>query len=103
MFNITLNIINTNNQNRIIKNYSINALVNKCLIRPVLIIGAIFIAYTCALLAYLYLIFTSPAYNSDGTYTLVVIAFAFLIGLQIYNIFITPIASSIDTIFMALV
>jgi len=81
VFNITLNIINTNNQNRIIKNYSINTLVNECLIRPILIIGAIFIAYAYALLAYLYLIFTSPVYNSDSTYTPVIIAFTFLIGL----------------------
>ena len=84
-----------------IKNGGIDALVNECLIGPVLTMGATFIAYACALSAYLYLIFTSPAYNSSGTYTPVV-AFAFLIGLQICNIFITPIASGIDTIFVAL-
>jgi hypothetical protein len=66
-----------------IKNRGIDALVNECLIGPVLSMGATFIAYACALLAYLYLIFTSPAYNSDGSYTPVVVAFAFLIGLQV--------------------
>jgi hypothetical protein len=99
--NITLDIINTNNQNRIIKNRGINALINECLIGPILTIGATFITYACALLAYLYLIFTSPAYNSNSTYTPVVMAFTFLISLQIYNIFTTPIASGIDTIFVA--
>ncbi|XTI85140.1 plasma-membrane choline transporter-domain-containing protein [Cenococcum geophilum] len=84
-----------------IKNRGIDALVNECLIGPVLTMGATFIAYVCALLAYLYLIFTSPAYNSSDTYTLVVVAFAFLIGLQICNIFTTPIDSGIDTIFVA--
>ncbi|KAF2201058.1 DUF580-domain-containing protein [Delitschia confertaspora ATCC 74209] len=84
-----------------IKDRGIDALVNECLIGPVLTMGATFIAYFCAFVAYLYLIFTSPAYNQDGTYTPVVIAFAFLIGLQICNIFTTPLSSGIDTIFVA--
>lgn len=66
-----------------IKDRGVDALVNECLIGPVLSMGATFIAYACALLAYLYLIFTSPEYNSDGAYTPVVVAFSFLIGLQI--------------------
>jgi len=65
------------------KDRGIDALVNECLIGPVLSMGATFIGYACALLAYLYLIFTSPAYNANGGYTPVVVAFAFLIGLQI--------------------
>lgn len=84
-----------------IKNRGIDALINECLIGPVLTMGATFIGYACALLAYLYLIFTHPAYNSNGGYTPVVVAFAFLIGLQIANIFTTPLASGIDTIFVA--
>jgi hypothetical protein len=103
-----------------IKDRGIDALVNECLIGPVLSMGATFIAYACALLAYLYLIFTSPAYNADGGYTPVVVAFAFLIGLQICKldgqvlvdgrvltcvpgkIFTTPLSSGIDTIFVAM-
>ncbi|KAF2019440.1 DUF580-domain-containing protein [Aaosphaeria arxii CBS 175.79] len=85
-----------------IKDRGIDALVNECLIGPVLSMGATFIAYACALLAYLYLIFTSPAYNQDGAYTPVVVAFAFLIGLQVCNIFTTPLSSGIDTIFVAM-
>lgn len=87
---------------KMIKNRGIDALVNECLIGPVLSMGSTFVGYSCALLAYLYLIFTSPAYNSDGDYTPVVVAFAFLIGLQICNIFTTPLGSGIDTIFVAM-
>ncbi|KAH9868933.1 putative choline transporter, neither null mutation nor overexpression affects choline transport [Plenodomus biglobosus] len=87
---------------KMIKDRGIDALVNECLIGPVLSMGSTFVGYSCALLAYLYLIFTSPAYNSDGGYTPVVVAFAFLIGLQICNIFTTPLGSGIDTIFVAM-
>lgn len=84
------------------KNRGIDALVNECLIGPVLTMGASFVAYACALLAYLYLVFTDPAYNSNGDFTPVVIAFAFVVGLQIANIFTTPINSGIDAIFVGL-
>jgi hypothetical protein len=87
---------------RMIKDRGIDALVNECLVGPVLSMGAFFVAYSCALLAYLYLIFTSPAYNATGTYTPVVVAFAFVIGLQICQIFTTPLSSGLDTIFVAM-
>lgn len=83
------------------KNRGIDALVNDCLIGPVLTMGSTFVAYLCALLAYLYLEFTKPAYNDGGTFTPVVLAFAFLIGLQVCQIFMTPIGSGVDTIFVA--
>lgn len=97
-----LHIMHVLTLRRMIKDRGIDALVNECLIGPVLSMGATFIAYACALLAYLYLIFTSPAYNRDGSYTPVVVAFAFLIGLQICKIFTTPLSSGIDTIFVAM-
>ncbi|PKS10369.1 hypothetical protein jhhlp_002120 [Lomentospora prolificans] len=86
---------------KLIKDRGIDALVNECLVGPVLTFGALFVAYACSLLAYLYLIFTKPAYNDDGNYTAVILLFSFLIGLQIANIFTTPISSGIDTIFVA--
>lgn len=52
-------------------------------------------------LAYLYLVFTDPGYNRNGDFTPVVVAYAFLIGLQITNCFTTPLSSGIDTIFVA--
>ncbi|KAF5718771.1 PNS1 [Fusarium globosum] len=86
---------------KMIKDRGIDALINDCLIGPVLSFGALFIAYACGLLAYLYLYFTDPPYNSDGQYTAVVMAFSFLIGFQIANIFTTPISSGVETIFVA--
>ncbi|KAI0446851.1 duf580 domain-containing protein [Xylaria telfairii] len=84
-----------------IKQRGIDALINECLLGPVFSMGATFVGFACALLAHLYLEFTAPAYNTNGTYTPVVDAFAFLIGLQICNVFTTPLASGVDTIFVA--
>ena len=91
----------TNTVDRMMKDRGMDALVNECLIGPVLTMGATFIGYACALLAYLYLVFTDPAYNSSGSFTPVVLAFAFLVGLQITNILTTPLSSGLDTIFVA--
>jgi len=84
-----------------IKDRGIDALINECLIGPVLSMGAAFVAYACALCAFVYINFTDPAYNKGGAYTPVVIAFSFLIGLQICNVLTTPLSSGIDTIFVA--
>lgn len=84
-----------------IKNRGIDALVNDCLVGPVLSMGGVFVAFACALLAFLYLEFTKPEYNSDGTYFPVVMAFAFLIGLQVCLIFMTPLGAGVDTMFVA--
>ncbi len=84
-----------------IKDRGIDALINECLIGPVLGMGGTFVGYACALLAYLYMVFTAPAYNASGSYTPVVVAYSFLIGLQICNVFTTPISSGVDTIFVA--
>ena len=79
----------------------IDALINECLINPVLTMGAVFVAYACSLLAYLYVEFTKPAYNSGNAFTAVIMAFAFLIGLQIANVFLVPIKSGVATFFVA--
>ena len=87
---------------RMMENRGIDALVNDCLIGSVITMGSTFVAYLCAFLAYLYLQFTSPAYNNGGAFTPVVMAFSFLMGLQVCRIFITPIGSGVDTIFVAM-
>lgn len=84
------------------KDRGIDALINECLINPVLTMGAVFIAYVCAFLAYLYVEFTNPAYNSAGSFTPVIMAFAFVVGLQIANIFLVPIKSGVSTFFVAM-
>ncbi|KGO70601.1 hypothetical protein PITC_051950 [Penicillium italicum] len=87
---------------QMMRDRGIDALVQDCLMGPVLTMGSTFVAYVCALLAYLYLQFTDPAYNRDGNFTAVIMAFAFLIGLQICQIFMTPIGSGVETIFVAM-
>ncbi len=84
------------------RNRGIDALVNECLINPVLTMGAVFVAYLCSLLAYLYLSFTKPAYNEGDAFTAVIMAFSFLIGLQIANIFLVPVKSGVATFFVAM-
>ena len=87
---------------KMIRDRGIDALVNDCLIGPVLTMGATFVAFACALLAYLYLEFTKPEYNQTGSYTPVFMAFAFLIGLQMCQTFTTPLGSGTDTLFVAM-
>jgi hypothetical protein len=87
---------------KMMKDRGIDVLINDCLTGPVLTMGSLFVAYLCALLAFLYLQFTKPAYNEGGGFTPVIMAFAFLIGLQICQIFMTPISSGIDTLFVAM-
>ena len=84
------------------KDRGMDVLINDCLIGPVLTMGSIFVAYLCALLSYLYLEFTDPGYNEGRTFTPVIMAFAFLIGLQVCQIFVTPIGSGVDTLFVAM-
>jgi Plasma-membrane choline transporter len=87
---------------KMMKDRGIDALINDCLIGPVLTMGSLFVAYLCALLSYLYLEFTKPSYNEGRTFTPVVMAFAFLIGLQVCQIFLTPVSSGVDTLFVAM-
>ncbi|KAI5282889.1 putative choline transporter, neither null mutation nor overexpression affects choline transport [Ascosphaera aggregata] len=79
-----------------------DAVANDCLVGPVISMGAVFVAYLTTLLSYLYLEFTKPAYNKDGKYTPLVMAFAFVIGMQVCQIFMTPISSGVDTLFVAM-
>lgn len=86
----------------LLKSRGVDALVNDCLVGPVLTMGATFVAYLTCLLSFLYLEFTKPAYNEGGKFTGVVMAYAFLIGLQVAQILLTPLGSGVDTIFVAI-
>lgn len=79
-----------------------DALINDCFINTSLNLYSILIGYLVALLSYLYLKFTDPPYNSDGTYYAPVIAFAFLISGQITRIALVVIDSGVSTFFVAL-
>ncbi|CAF9932911.1 MAG: hypothetical protein GOMPHAMPRED_006699 [Gomphillus americanus] len=87
---------------RMIKDRGIDALVNDCLIGPVLSMGSVFVGFVCALLAFLYLEFTKPEYNQSGGYFPVVMAFSFLIGLQLCQIIMTPLGTGVDTLFVGM-
>ncbi|KAK9470220.1 plasma-membrane choline transporter-domain-containing protein [Dipodascopsis tothii] len=87
---------------RLIKDRGVDALINDCLIDPVLNMGATFVAYVAALFAYLYLRYTQPAYNSSGSYNGPVVAYSFVIALQICNIATVPIKSGVATFFTAM-
>lgn len=82
------------------KDRGIDALVNECLINPVLTMGSVFVAYLCVLLAYLYLRYGDVVMNTS--YFAVIMAYAFLIGLQICNVFLVPIKSGVATLFVAM-
>ena len=64
--------------------------------------GSTFIAYLTCFLAFLYLEFTDPAYNEGGKFTGVIMAFSFLIGLQVCQIVVTPLGSGVDTLFVGM-
>ncbi|EER31516.1 conserved hypothetical protein [Candida tropicalis MYA-3404] len=79
-----------------------DALINDMFINTALNLYSLFVAYLVALLAFLYLKFTKPEYNSNGDFYAPVIAFAFLIAGQINRISLTVIESGTATFFVAL-
>lgn len=79
-----------------------DALINDCFINTSLSLYSLFVGYIVALLAYFYLKFTDPSYNSDGTFYAPVVAFSFLISGQITRIALTVIESGVSTFFVAL-
>jgi hypothetical protein len=85
-------------------------LYQDCLIGPVLGFGGLTIGVVCALISWLLAssgTFSSSSDNLGNTdsingSTAVIMAYAFLIGFQIANVFTTPLASGVDTIFVAM-
>ncbi len=78
----------------------VDALVNECLINPVLTMGSIFVAYCCVLLSYLYLRYGNV--EMETSYYAVIMAYSFLVGLQIANTFLVPLKSGVSTLFVAM-
>jgi hypothetical protein len=87
---------------RLFKDRGIDALINDCLVDSVLSAGAVAIAFASMLVSYIYLVVTAPAYNADGSYTPVFLAFSFLIGLQVANIANVVLQSGVATFFVAM-
>lgn len=67
----------------VVKDHGVDVLITNCLLGPVLSMGVVGVAYICALLSYLYLTYTSSKYNAStggGSFMVVVMVFAFVIG-----------------------
>ncbi|OBA26351.1 DUF580-domain-containing protein [Hanseniaspora valbyensis NRRL Y-1626] len=80
----------------------IDALINDNLINVAIGFYATFTAYIATLFTYLFLRFTKPDYNSNGDYTAPLMAFSFLISIQIVNIVNETIRSGTATFFICL-
>lgn len=79
-----------------------DALINDNLINVGIGFYATFVAYISTLFTYLYLRFTKPDYNANGDYTAPILAFSFVISLQIVNIINETIRSGSATFFICL-
>lgn len=86
----------------LMKRKGMDALVNDSIINTALNFFALFMGYLTALFTWLYLRYTKPAYNSDGSYNAPLIAFAFLISMQITRVSLSVIDSGVSTFFVAL-
>lgn len=82
------------------KRNGITALINDCLIDNVLSFGSLFVACISAFLSFLYLKFTNPQYNSEGSYNLVVIFVSFFISFHICNTVVIAIRSGVAALFV---
>ncbi|SCU88668.1 LAMI_0D10924g1_1 [Lachancea mirantina] len=79
-----------------------DALINDNLINIALGFYSLFVSYMVALFAYLYLRFTDPSYNSGGGFNAPLMAFSFVIAMQICNLANETIRSGTATFFVAL-
>lgn len=86
----------------LLKRKGMDALINDSIINTSLGLYAIFLGYLVALFTWLYLRYTDPGYNSEGSYTAPLIAFAVLIGIQIGRVSLSTIDSGVSTFFVAL-
>ncbi|KAI0696716.1 DUF580-domain-containing protein [Cytidiella melzeri] len=84
------------------KDRGIDAVINDSLVTMALTWGGYAVGLLCALFAFLYLHFTHPSYNSNGQYTVPVLVFAFLIGLQCSLTLSSAIEAGVSTIFVGL-
>lgn len=80
----------------------LDALINDNLLNVALGFYSLFASYMSCLFAFLYLRFTKPGYNSDGDFNAPLMAFSFVIALQLTNIASETIRSGCATFFTAL-
>lgn len=87
---------------RLLREKGIDALINDNLLNVALGFYSIFVSYITTLFAYLYLRFTKPAYNDSGSFTAPLLAFTFVISLEICNVVTETVRSGSTTFFVAL-
>ncbi|SJM88682.1 related to protein PNS1 [Zygosaccharomyces bailii] len=80
----------------------VDILVNDSLVNIALMSYSIFAAYMSTLFAFLYLRFTSPEYNSSKSFNVPLMAFSFLIAIQLCNLVNETIRSGVSTLFVAI-
>lgn len=85
-----------------IREKGFDALINDNLINIALSLYTLFSSYMTALFAFLYLRFTHPSYNDSEDYQAPLIAFSFVLALQICSIANESIRSGTATFFVAL-
>ncbi|OZJ02166.1 hypothetical protein BZG36_05241 [Bifiguratus adelaidae] len=86
----------------IIKDRGIEALINDNLTGNVIFIGSLLIGMITALVGYVYLVITRPAYNSTGDMTVIVVFLSFIIGTSMFYTVGTVIQSGVATTFVCL-
>ncbi|CAH02692.1 Pns1p [Kluyveromyces lactis] len=80
----------------------IDALINDNLVNVALSFFTLFTCYITTLFAYLYLRYTDPNYNDNNNFTPALMAFAFVIAMEICNVITETIRSGTATFFVAL-
>lgn len=86
----------------LIKDRGIEAIINDDLIDNVLFLGAFLIGGICALVGYIYLVITDPAYNADGSYTPILVIGSFIVGIALFLLVAETIRSGTATTFVCL-
>ncbi|KAJ2709689.1 pH nine-sensitive protein 1, partial [Coemansia spiralis] len=80
----------------------IDALINDSLIGNVLQMGAFLCASIVALVAWLYITISKPAYNASGSYTVPIIIAAFVLAMSMFMVLLKCIDSGAATTFVCL-
>lgn len=86
----------------IIRARGIDALINDCLIDHLLTFVNMLLGYTCAMMAYCYLKWTHPGYNTSGGFFAIITFYSFFIGSQVGSTVMMGIRAGTATLFVAL-
>ncbi|PVF93253.1 DUF580-domain-containing protein [Serendipita vermifera] len=80
----------------------VDAIINDTIVGLAMTWASFFIGLLCVLFAYVYLRITKPAYNSDGSYTPVILVYSWFVGFQVAQSLTAAIDAGVSTIFVGL-